>query len=404
MTNKSPLISIDEYFKEKDGTYTLYADFRTMEDYRLFQAKFELEQSMPAFIIKGYKSKYRIFKQKYYELNIELINRQAIIPASDGFLFGYEIQLNEVDIPKDDNLLLVSQNSMEGTIVPPIILDNIPYPNSFIKTRFDSNYSVVVYNVGQGNWNEVDIDDYAALVYDTGTTITASRTEIVSINNRIIPQYINQHEKPMLVISHWDKDHYNCILGMNRQQIKSFAGCIFPCELPNTTSIKAYDILHKELGSNNMYPVGMPKKQRNQTATPNLRNHIGRFSFYTGMSCSDRNLGGIQVFVSGQKGNLTLTGDCGWFQLMHILSNESNRLIEDRVCNIVVPHHGSGHDETYAAFLTLPNMTPGKAAISVCKNKNRYHHPSQKVMSYLQNHLNYCVKRTDEEGDIVINL
>lgn len=56
MTNKSPLISIDEYFKEKDGTYTLYADFRTMEDYRLFQAKFELEQSMPAFIIKGYKS------------------------------------------------------------------------------------------------------------------------------------------------------------------------------------------------------------------------------------------------------------------------------------------------------------------------------------------------------------
>lgn len=404
-TTELPNIIIDDYFKEKkdDDSYTLYADFRTIDDFKIFLKMYDLKETMPAFIIKGFHPKYRIYKHKYYTLNLDILDRNSIRTVSESHIYGYELQLTKTN--QDQAYLLNKSDYTEGIILHPSIFNNITFPISNFGNNVKNNLSVIVHNVNQGNWNEVDLNNTAILVFDTGTTITASYSEIQSVNKKIITKYLCQDQKPMLILSHWDKDHYNCILGMDNSQIGSFYGFVFPHEIPNATSQLVYNKMSSILGHSKMHPVDIPIKTRSLPALPTPITKIGPFTIYAGKKCSDRNLGGIQVFVLGEEGNVVLTGDCGWFQLMHILSQEEKNIPEGSKCNIIVPHHGSGKDETYSGFVITGKTHPGTAMVSVNRHKNRYGHPSKKVLYYLKNTLKFTVERTDIiNKSITINL
>ena len=67
-----------------------------------------------------------------------------------------------------------------------------------------------VNDVSQGNWNEIRQNGIVRLVYDVGAPITASNTELQRYINQYAKQYAADH--PYLVLSHWDMDHYHCLI------------------------------------------------------------------------------------------------------------------------------------------------------------------------------------------------
>ena len=78
---------------------------------------------------------------------------------------------------------------------------------------------ITVRNVGQGNWNEIKCNDSVRIVYDAGAPMTSSPDEIVNIIGNRSTLYAES--KPILILSHWDKDHYHSLLGMSDNDLKN---------------------------------------------------------------------------------------------------------------------------------------------------------------------------------------
>lgn len=392
-----------DYSNEGKNSIEILADFISIEEYQKFTQEMGKEATdNSAFKIKGVNHSKRISNGKYYSMDVgELKQHYRIDPISDSYIYDFEL------IPKDfplsfekifiEEIRFNKGDSYGGSKAPENGFDFRRLLNS------QNQIDIWVNDVGQGNWNEVRENNETRIVYDMGARLNASKTEVDVLINRIVPRYNNLSIKPIMILSHWDKDHYHALLGLNDNLIGLFEKYVFVGNPPTATARKAYNKI-TNVCSNVMVirpgtkRKGMPSLPERVT-TPN-----DIFDLYLGQIDSNRNLASFQLFIRTSKSNTLLCGDGGWFQINHIISEEANLVEQNVVFNIVVPHHGSGIDKTYYGFVLPKQMKAGDAIISVDEQNNIYGHPSQHLINYLES-LDFKVDRTDETiNDIVIHM
>lgn len=399
------------------------ADFASMKDFKKFLEYSrrrgdgynnhwtELSKiTIPSFGVKNLYHKNRLLNNTYFDIDFDKIQDSMVFTTPEegiGFSFFLDFQgyredgsLGEIMTKNNDPFL----DTIDG--------DLQAYGN--IDGRLDeinfNNLSVRVNNVGQGNWNEIKDGDTVKLVYDIGASLSCSLGRVHTLAQSIL-QSGSYKEKMPLVLSHWDKDHYFGLLALqNCEIVNVFSRFLFPVRendrsLPCVSAGMVYEKMKNCLGKKNLIPVTIADKKRGGAAVPGqVLDSVGLMVFKGQFLKSDRNLSCLQIAVYDREKIIVLTGDARWFQLSHVLNkyvfSKLKSYLNYRI-SIVVPHHGSGADETYLGHVLPHGTNYGIAAVSVDAKNNRYGHPARKVMRYLSS-LGYSVQRTDINGPINI--
>ena len=400
------IILVEEYLNNKESdmeSVDVFADFRSERDYYTFSENIGLNTNnkATAFVIKGIKHSKQIAIGKYYTLNLDSIKKYYRLQnIEDSYLYGFELYLSsELPVPFEElfDKVQMDESDYYGGTAPSVIRNTIVHP-----IELTNNIIVTVNNVGQGNWNEVTCDGATRLVYDIGAPLRASIKEVNDIVNRIVPRYHNLSIKPTLLLSHWDKDHYHALLALKDSDFSIFDKYIFPGNPPTATAKRIYEKI-----TNNNGKTIIVRPGHRDSGMPSLPEIIWEeqcYSIFIGQEHSDRNLSGIQVFLRSKHENILLCGDCGWYQVIHILAHKTKTASTGEKCNVVVPHHGGGKDKTYYGFTIPCFMNKGKALISVDKKKNSYGHPSKSLMDYLDTCFNDILRTDIEQADITVIL
>lgn len=238
--------------------------------------------------------------------------------------------------------------------------------------------SVTVRNVGQGNWNEISFDNKVEIVYDAGGPMDASKQDIGAIiANRNILYPIS---KPILILSHWDKDHYHSLLGMTDTELQnSFTAFICRDHVPNLTSRILFARLCKAVGFLNTYSIsaGKKKSRGGPTLFSPLTMTTNQVVLYNSQHHKNRNISGLALTIKSKKGSMILPGDAHYDQISRDILPHLNYSHRH---NLVVPHHGG---KAGSCRYIIPKLAfTGQALISV--GINRYGHPLAKNISSLK--------------------
>jgi beta-lactamase superfamily II metal-dependent hydrolase len=241
----------------------------------------------------------------------------------------------------------------------------------------NSKIEVSIYDVGQGNWNEILFNEEFLIVYDLGASSsqifnkTYNRVALPQ-NRRFTINSILEDDyslKKVLIISHWDIDHYNGIFEIDDEIIKSFSLCIVPKRLENDTMRRAF----KKLTANNsnVYSIEMNPKGTGAGATSRLTPLYSSdlLKIYKGTNCSDRNKRGLLLSLHVNNTDFIFPADHHYNQInTFIIPNCTNDEL-----NIVVPHHG-GHANDLGLISSWTNCKH-----SIISSGAKYGHPFKKV-------------------------
>ncbi len=258
--------------------------------------------------------------------------------------------------------------------------------------RLSDEIKVIVKEVGQGNWNEVYVNDRCELIYDLGASIHSTIREIRSLVNFSTAF----SHKPSLIISHWDIDHYQALLEVNELVIGDLC-CIFvPDKLTSLTSQRAY----QRLIDNNTYVVAIsPSRNRKLSRRISLEviNKGRNYIFMKGEESTDKNKSGLVVAIWNSKSSIILAADHHYYQLVNDIIPH---LPSNNILHLITPHHG-GHAGSVSKLGSLV-VNPGKCITST--GKNSYGHPKDKNRQELVK-IGFEWKRTDyEKADIEVCL
>lgn len=249
--NKSEVfIYVEKYSKENN--YVLF-DFIDSNEFNFFsntissQYDWETRPTMAEVINYNQRS---LQEGVTYRITYETLIyfQQRIQVVEDSLIIGFRITLNDAD-----NTLFGPSKSFNETErfwrnmddsfnseLHPIIFD------------FGKINQVIVRNIGQGNWNEIKSNERFTLIFDAGTIYTTKRIDVF----RLIGDRDNQYQKsnPIIIISHWDVDHYHFLIGFQDDTIKSIPIFIYRAAIPNLTARKVLGRF-RSLNANALLPI-----------------------------------------------------------------------------------------------------------------------------------------------------
>ncbi|MCH5165574.1 MAG: hypothetical protein J1G01_04150 [Clostridiales bacterium] len=342
-----------------------------------------------------YEVERRYEKQRYEEERMyeeERYEEEQRLPADVNMTVGGEAFLNLLnsestkridylsDFVYDDLYIAIGRLLNRYWEGPPCNLDKL-------KKSFD----VKIWDVGQGNTNSIS-DGTNLTLFDIGCSKHFNKQEQQKIWNNHL-NYVNAHDRPTLIISHWDVDHFNMLSCADDEFIKNLC-CAFVPTICNT--VMAKQLLYK-LTKSCKY-VRLIEPMRRDEPRHNHLHEIYKgthFTMYTGECSTSKNNSGLALHVFGQNVSVFLTADHSNSQ---ICDDMYNHYITNHELNIVVPHHGAR-----CGVFGIPNSCNNKSAI-ISVGKNSYKHPLQEVID------NYTaagfeVLRTDwERKDIDIKV
>ncbi len=267
----------------------------------------------------------------------------------------------------------ITLNSLIGTLLFSV------FSLVFIFTFFANNRNSVVFcDVGQGNAtyirNVPDID----IIVDAGQD-----ARVLECLGRHMPFFDRKVE--LLIITHPDSDHYGgAIHIINRFKVNNVITS------SRTEGDAGYAKLLSRIDELNI-------RRRSYFSGDKIRLGSSVFTFYWPpvdfLNVKDNDASSIFLYEkSGFR--LLFTGD----SIPETLNSLTYR-DKESVDILMVPHHGSRNGLT-EKFLRLAD--PVIAVISAGKN-NPYGHPHNSIIDLLKAK-NIKIKRTDEDGDIKINL
>lgn len=393
------LVYIEEYdVREKFVVF----DFLDSTEYNSFFEFSNIDSDLnKAFmiILKNYQGK-RIQENTIYSINPEAIHilKEQIISNSnqnDSFLIGYTIDFSKIN--REFFSFPVSINGLQDSLY----LNNFAWgggrPDS-IPIPIKGKLSIIIRNVGQGNWNEVSFDDHVRIVYDAGAPMNASKAEVRKIiGNRNI---LYGQSKPILILSHWDKDHYHSLIGMSDIELRNnFSAFICRNNLPNLTSRILFTRISKALGVSNIYTISA--ETRTKRGGPTFFSPLNKLNdqivIYNAQYHKNRNISGIALSIKSQNSSIILPGDAHYDQISRDILKHLNY---KHFHNLIVPHHGGNAGAYIYNIPTLVNLN--KAIISV--GTNHYKHPLHTYIGELKKSGFNILKTNAHGSDIVLPL
>ncbi|MBI1307088.1 MAG: hypothetical protein GC181_10840 [Bacteroidetes bacterium] len=393
------LVYIEEFNKE-DGTVLF--DFIDSNEYNLFtqslNANYDLNKPSMV-LLTNYKGR-TIQDDTIYAIRpstIQSWREQNIINFDNlnSFLIGYNINVTNTEQPIFNESVSLSD-----------LLDafNLNYymkgsgNESKIPFQKKGKVSVTVRNVGQGNWNEISFNDKVKIVYDAGAPMKASKSDIATLirsRNTLYPS-----SKPILILSHWDKDHYHSLIGMTNTELQNnFSAFVCRDRVPNLTSRKLFGRLQTAVGSANTYtiPADTRLARGGPTSFRPLTPLLNQIVLYNSQHHKNRNISGLALTVKTQSGSIVLPGDAHYDQISRDILPHLNYKHNH---NLVVPHHG-GKAGTFN-YLVPQLASADQAVISV--GVNRYGHPIANYITSLRASGFKTQQTNTTHADIIISL
>ena len=399
------IVYLDDYKYGGDGYFeTLFLDFRTMSDYERFVKELNIEHTEGTYIqINGYSSKKRLFRGSYYALNTEMLKQVRSEKVDGSLLLGYTFYFNNSSGQNDTgHSLLQSHTPLDPTQLYSPRHNRIERLDILVS---DEDLEFKVNNVSQASWNEIRQNKKVKIVYDIGAPIYEKRQSL----RQYIKQYAKGYsdDKPCLILSHWDKDHYHCLLEMTDLELLNFSKFICVDMTKSATSQRLYSRLQRVLGDKNIFSyepeIRTPKSPFPQLHEVFVNNMI---SLYVAEKSRNVNYSELILFVKGKQGHVLMTGDSLPCQANEALQDlyDKHRLNTNHY--LVVPHHGGDYAEKaiYKTYSIPQGINGMEAVISVDEANNIYGHPSQNMLDFLFRVANWGIKRTDKGGTVVRKL
>ena len=292
--------------------------------------------------------------------------------------------------PKDDAEEILQRHS----VLDPHELSCEKINEQFsLEELYDCDFKLCVRNVGQANWNELLANNTVKFVYDIGAELHSKIDDVKTLFYERVEDY--KRDKPILVLSHWDIDHYQCLLCANVQIIKEcFSKFLCINMMKSVTSHKVYDDITKALGYNNVFCLN--PANRTNGIKMHLWNRIGNIAFYKGEKSRNINYAGLCMFVSGNIKSANFTGDIKLIQAKYVYDQEkefNSNTTDGHI--LVAPNHGGDYGKKARSY----SQPTTDVVISVGAG-NRYGHPEKYMLSYLKELSNDNISRTDKDGSI----
>ena len=246
------LVYLDSYVQKDKGVYDVFIDFRQEEDYSLFCGITNVEKSDATFLeLRSLKVSKRLFEGSYYNLNLDVVKGYQIQRVEDSYIIGGIYDLSSMSTPKSEK-----EEILQGSVRPDsseLSFVYVPTEPAFNLVP-QNDLKLFVKNVGQANWNELRSGDKVIALYDAGAPLWASKQEVEII---IKSRYDDlKKSKPVLVISHWDKDHIHCLKALSSNDIQDcFSKMICVDKRMSNTSIDVFKKIKDALGVANIYSL-----------------------------------------------------------------------------------------------------------------------------------------------------
>lgn len=387
------------YIEEIDlPNNTIIFDFIDSNELELFSDIANIENNLEnssMIILTNYKGR-KVQENTVYSIKAEIISswsqQQLINLEQNSYLFGFRIE-------NSDDITSVFSNSISYDFFDKIHINLYMYGKSNIEDlnlNFKGKISINIRNVEQGNWNEIYYGETVKIVFDSGAPMNASKADIISIiGNR---NTIYSKDKPILILSHWDKDHYHSLLGMTDAELaNNFSKFICRDKVPNLTSRTLFSRIRRLLGNQNIYCIPEIPKSKTDPFFQNISPITRQIVLYNSQENKNRNISGLVLTVKSANKSIILSGDSHY---KHISDSILPHLNYPNEHHLVVPHHG-GKAGLYKYNIPT-SIQPGKAIISV--GLNSYGHPLQIYRDSLRlTGFKVCQTRISK-SDIIINL
>lgn len=265
-----------------------------------------------------------------------------------------------------------------------------------IQNKLDSKefkLKLTVVDCGQGNWNEISTT-HDVLIYDMGASQSYSEIQTKTlVSGR---RKIHGNKNTVIVISHWDMDHFQALKYLESDQLGGIKAVYGPSNIPPTNvyrdmirHLKDYDI------SCGFIPP--TTKRQGRRIDLNLLLSTVDIDLYRATSGSSRNQTGIVLGVNGVRGKiLLLTGDHHYNKILNAIEDR----YDDKDVILVVPHHG-GEAGTISVADWRNKFKSIDCVISV--GSNSYGHPNQNLRK-LEKLQGSSPKRTDQNGNVIYEI
>lgn len=344
-------------------------------------------------VLDNYRGK-RVLENTVYAIVPETIGSwiaQGLLNhyRNDSYLVGYRVNLQKTNDKVFDSSVTVS------------IGEKIDQRTKYydISLNCTKNVTVKVRDVKQGSWNEVCSKDGVLVVFDAGTCTNASKSDIKQLIDSRAETY--ELSKPILILSHWDKDHYHCLLGMSKSQLATYFRS-FVCRdaLPNITSQNLFNKITSALGNAKVFSIPAFQKSKRRNISPkfiSITDRAAQVVLYNAEQSKNRNISGLAISVKTANNAMILSGDALYEQLSRDILVELNF---QHTHHLLVPHHGG--EAGVFKYAKPIKISFANAIVSV--GKNPHGHPSEKNIESLRT-AGFHVRQTNiEKEDIVIEL
>ena len=307
--------------KVGNNVFDVYIDFRQIKDLNHFVQSNPNNQIFnkigPTYIeLLSLKTNKRLLTGCYYKLNIDLLNRFDFVENTESLFIKRSYNLNNMQYPGVDTEEILQKH----TVLDPQELFRNKINGQFtIEELHNYNLKLCVRDVGQANWNELIDNNIVKYVYDIGAELHSKIDDVKKLFYERVDDY--KRDKPILVLSHWDIDHIQCMLYVDIQTIRDcFSKCICIDMMKTITSLKIYNNILKALGKDNVYCIR--PADRTNGITMHLWNRIGNIAFYKGEKSRNINYAGLCMFVSGKIKSANFTGDIKLIQAKYVYDQE----------------------------------------------------------------------------------
>lgn len=396
------IVYLEDFKDNKDGTYQLLMDFFTLSDYIRFREVFErerpreqdIENGTPRstfFKIHNYRSEEKPIKGAHYYLDFRTLkNLDANVEQgeSEGFPLLYSITLPSNEVTQDSrNATLIYLT--QPLIYPQWLFSSLHHSNKPVGIANGKVVKLVVWNVGQGNFNEVRVDSEPYVIFDAGTEVLESTVPFLASLNTLENE-LNQAELPIFVLSHWHLDHYSLLFSLSDAYLRRIQYCVFPSYVKNLSIFLFVARLNLMGIIVNMVTLPSTSAWVKRSINSNLTFYANRYV------TSSVNNSGLTLFVQGPTNNAMLPGDCRY----RLAESQANDAITAPMGNglkhyLVVPHHcGKAGVVSYR----IANAKDIEGIVSV--GKNTHGHPNGTVKAQIERIIGKPLEMTKDRGNI----
>ncbi|MBO6255653.1 MAG: hypothetical protein J6O49_18730 [Bacteroidaceae bacterium] len=396
------IVYLENFKDNKDGSFQLLMDFFTFSDYIRFREVFgregreeqDGENGIPRstfFKIHNYRSEEKPIKGAHYYLDFRVLKNFAANVEkgeTEGFPLLYNIILHsneEIQDNRNTTLLYLTQ----PLTYPQWLFSSLHHSNNPAGIANGKAVKLEVWDVGQGNFNEVKVVSEPYVIFDAGTEVLDATVSFLSFPNKLENE-LNQAELPMFVLSHWHTDHYSLLFSLSNSKLRRIQYCVFPSFVKNLSIFLFVARLNLMGIVVNMVTLPSTSAWVKRSINPNLSLYANRYV------TSSVNNSGLTLFVLGPTNNAMLPGDCRY----RLAESQANDSITAPMGNgqkhyLVVPHHcGKAGSVSYR----IANTNDIEGIVSV--GRNTHGHPNGTVKAQIERIIGKTLEMTKDRGNI----